>query len=296
MRKSIIAAALVASVLSITACGPTENVDVAEENYDAAEETTVAETTEETTEATTEETTAETTTTEATTTVVTTEVTTTAETTVSAVTEVSGEDEKKDEAEKKDESASEFKAVEGFSDIYADLDNRAIAYNGTVFKLGESTFQDLVDAGVPFTEEDLLDADNNVNKGKGTDMYTLKVPNSKYSNLQFVFFNDTDGPLKQKECKLQSARWWAMIPRPTYDAERNEELKADLEEAAKLVSFAFPLTLTKDELIANSGTPTDDKYDIEYKREGKIYGARGYRFTFDSDSNVLQDVTIQWLP
>ena len=143
MRKSIIAAALVASVLSITACGPTENVDVAEENYDAAEETTVAETTEETTEATTEETTAETTT-EATTTVVTTEVTTTAETTVSAVTEVSGE------AEKKDEKTEEFKTAEGFSSVYADLDNRAFGYNGKVLRLGESTFQDLVDAGVPF--------------------------------------------------------------------------------------------------------------------------------------------------
>ena len=286
MRKSIIAAALVASVLSITACGPTENVDVAEENYDAAEETTVAETTEETTEATTEETTAETTT-EATTTVVTTEVTTTSETTVSAVTEVSGE------AEKKDEKTEEFKTAEGFSSVYADLDNRAFGYNGKVLKLGESTFQDLVDAGVPFSEDDLLDADNNVNSGKTSDYYTLHVDDSKYSNLQLMFVNDTDTNIKLKDCKLELARWWAMIPRPAYDEERNAELKADLEAAAKHVSFAFPLTLTKSELIANSGDPTDEKLGTEYKNPGEVYG--GYRFTFDTDSEVLQDVSIELL-
>ena len=289
MRKSIIAAALLASVLSITACGPTENVNVAEENYDAAEGTTAAETTEETTEATTEETTAETTT-EATT-VVTTEVTTTAET--SAVSEVSGETEKKDEAEKKDEKTEESKSAEGFSSVYADLDNRAFGYNGKVLRLGESTFQDLVDAGVPFSEEDLLDADNNVNSGKTSGYYTFHVDDSKYSNLQLVFVNDTDTNIKLKECKLEMARWWAMIPRPTYDEERNAELKADLEAASKHVSFAFPLTLTKDELIANSGDPTDDRWNIEYKKPGEVYG--GYRFTFDTDSEVLQDVSIELL-
>ena len=289
MRKSIIAAALLASVLSITACGPTENVNVAEENYDAAEGTTAAETTEETTEATTEETTAETTT-EATT-VVTTEVTTTAET--SAVSEVSGETEKKDEAEKKDEKTEESKSAEGFSSVYADLDNRAFGYNGKVLKLGESTFQDLFDAGVPFSEEDLLDADNNVNSGKTSGYYTFHVDVSKYSNLQLVFVNDTDTNIKLKECKLEMARWWAMIPRPTYDEERNAELKADLEAAAKHVSFAFPLTLTKSELIANSGDPTDEKLGTEYKNPGEVYG--GYRFTFDTDSEVLQDVSIELL-
>ena len=285
MRKSIIAAALLASVLSITACGPTENVNVAEENYDAAEGTTAAETTEETTEETTAETTTEATT------AVTTEVTTTAET--SAVSEVSGETEKKDEAEKKDEKAEESKSAEGFSSVYADLDNRAFGYNGKVLKLGESTFQDLVDAGVPFSEEDLLDADNNVNSGKTSGYYTFHVDDSKYSNLQLVFVNDTDTNIKLKECKLEMARWWAMIPRPTYDEERNAELKADLEAAAKHVSFAFPLTLTKSELIANSGEPTSEKLGTEYKNPGEVYG--GYRFTFDTDSEVLQDVSIELL-
>lgn len=285
MRKSIIAAALLASVLSITACGPTENVNVAEENYDAAEGTTAAETTEETTEATTEETTAETTT-EATT-VVTTEVTTAETTEVSAVTEVSGDD------EKKDEKTEESKSAEGFSSVYADLDNRAFGYNGKVLRLGESTFQDLVDAGVPFSEEDLLDADNNVNSGKTSGYYTFHVDDSKYSNLQLVFVNDTDTNIKLKECKLEMARWWAMIPRPTYDEERNAELKADLEAAAKHVSFAFPLTLTKSELIANSGEPTSEKLGTEYKNPGEVYG--GYRFTFDTDSEVLQDVSIELL-
>jgi len=285
MRKSIIAAALLASVLSITACGPTENVNVAEENYDAAEGTTAAETTEETTEATTEETTAETTT-EATT-VVTTEVTTAETTEVSALTEVSGD------AEKKDENTEKFKAAEGFSSTYADLDNRAFGYNGKVLKLGESTFQDLVDAGVPFSEDDLLDADNNVKSGNTSDYYTLHVDDSKYSNLQLVFVNDTDTNIKLKECKLEMARWWAMIPRPTYDEERNAELKADLEAASKHLSFAFPLTLTKSELIANSGDPTDEKLGTEYKNPGEVYG--GYRFTFDPDSEVLQDVSIELL-
>ena len=41
----------------------------------------------------------------------------------------------------------DFTPVEGLSDKYVDFENRSFAYNGKVFKLGESTLKNLIDGG-----------------------------------------------------------------------------------------------------------------------------------------------------
>ncbi|WP_049962629.1 hypothetical protein [Ruminococcus sp. HUN007] len=296
MKKSIICAALISSMLTVTACGPAQNIDVTDEKYDAAEETTAAETTEETTEATTEETTAETTaeTTEATTEATTevSAVTETSETSVSGVTEVSGDEQKAEEA------AADISPVEGFSSTYADLDNRCFAYKGKLFKLGEATFQDLIDAGVPFKKDDVANADNNLSKNRETSWYTADI--TQYTHLQFTFGNFTDDNIKEKDAVLDYVRWYSIYtPRASFDAERNADIEADIAESAKSVSFAFPLTLKKADLFANSGTPTKDggNFSIEYKKESEKYiGNKGYTFQFDNESEQMSEVSISWLP
>lgn len=277
MKRKLLAIALVA-MMGLTACGKSESSEKEKSDKKETETTTEAETTteEETTEA-------ETTTTAE-------EVTTEAETTT----------EKADDADKdKDEKKSDSKPVEGLSEKYADLDNRSFAYNGKVFTVGVNTLQDLVDAGVPFKESDAANFDNNVNKNHSTAWYTIDI--SKYSHIQFEFGNYTDGNLKEKECVLSYARWYTIYtPRADFEEDRNKEIVADLEDAAKVVKFSFPITMTKADLLANSPEPTEEKESMNsvlYKVDSTVYyGSSGYEFQFEKDSNQLKEVYITWLP
>ena len=278
MKKSIIAAAL-AAMLCMTACGKTENSKKKDKAEIKTEASTVAETTTE--EQTTEtQTTAEEKTTEA--------GTATAEKTTGA----------SKEKEDKDEKKSDAKPAGKLSSKYADLDNRSFSYEGKIFTAGINTFADLIEAGIPFKEDDLLNADNNVNKNNSTSWYSVKI--SDYSTLQFQFGNYTESNLKEKECVLSYVRWFTIYtPLSSFDEERNNDIAADIDKAGETVSFAFPLTLKKDELLANSPKPTEEteynevKYEVE---STKYYSNSGYEFKFDEDSDQLRDVYITWLP
>lgn len=278
MKKKLLAIALVA-MMGLTACGKSESSEKEKSEKKKTETTTEAETTteEETTEA---------------------ETTTTEEVTTEAVTTTEKSDDK-DEDKDKDEKKSDSKPAEGLSENYADLDNRSFAYDGKVFKVGENTLQDLVDAGVPFKENDAANFDNNVNKNHSTAWYTIKV--SDYSSLQFQFSNYTDSNLKEKECVLSYARWFTIYtPLSTFEEDRNKDIAADLDKAAEVVSFAFPITLKKDELLAKCPEPTEQKENMNsvlYKVDSTVYyGSSGYEFQFEKDNDQLKDVYITWLP
>lgn len=282
MKRKLLAIALVA-MMGLTACGKSESSEKEKSDKNENETTTEAETTteEETTEAETTTTAAE-------------EVTTEAETTTEK-----SDDADKDKDEKKEEKKSDAKPVEGLSEKYADLDNRSFAYKGKVFTVGVNTLQDLVDAGVPFKESDAANFDNNVNKNHSTAWYTIDI--SHYSHLQFEFSNYTDGNLKEKECVLSYARWYSIYtPRKDFDEDRNKDIIADLDEAAEVVSFSFPITLTKADLLANSPEPSEQKEamnSVLYKVDSTVYyGSSGYEFQFEKDSDQLRDVYITWLP
>ena len=276
MKKKLLAIALVA-MLGLTACSDAEG-SKKKDKKDKTEAATEAETTteEETTEA---EITTEEKTTEA--------KTTTEEKTTEA-----------EKAEKKDEKKSESKSVEGLGSKYADLDNRSFAYEGKVFTVGKNTYQDLIDAGIPFKEDDLNNIDNNVNSNHSTSWYAVKV--SDYSTIQFQFSNYTDSNIKEKDCVLSYARWFTIYtPLSTFDEGRRNDIAEDIERAGEVVSFAFPLTLTKKELLENSPEPTEEtKYnEVKYKVDStKYYGSSGYEFKFEDDNNQLRDVYITWLP
>lgn len=193
---------------------------------------------------------------------------------------------------------NDFVAVEGLGDKYVDFENRAFAYNGTVFKLGVNTLKDLIDAGIPFDEDDLNNKGNNLNSNYETSSYTVDI--NQYVTLQFRFINTTTEPMAEEDCLLSYVRmYYLYVPQPDYDASLNAEVTDCIFDAAKKVCFAFPLTLTKEQLLENSseGAVQDDYNDVDYDIDSEVYmGDSGYSFEFDDDTNLMEEVTITWLP
>ena len=270
MKKKLIAIALV-SMLGLTACGNSESSKNEKSEKTAAETTTQAETEEETTEADAEA-----------------ETTTEAESEAETTTEESAEL----------PEYSEFKLVDGLSENYADLDNRAFAYEGKVYKLGEVTLQELIDAGLPFKESHLNNKDNNINKNHETSAYDVEL--NDYSTVQLTFINQTDSNLTEKECLLSEVRWYIIYtPHDDYQESLNKEIIEKLNDCSEKIGFSFPLTLKKDELLEKCPEPTDsnDYGNVEYKVKSEVYmGSSGYSFSFDNDNDQLKSVTITWLP
>ncbi len=269
--KKILLAASIAATLGLTACGSSDSSSSSEETTAATVGQTAAiETDEIATEAVEE----------------------TAETTTDTETESDTE------SEAATETPIEFTPVEGLGETYVDLSNRSFAYEGKIYKLGEATLQDLIDGGLPFNENDLNNIDNNVNKNYETSRYDALI--NDYNSLQFTFINTTDGNLSEKECILSTVRWYTLyVPHDDYQESLNEEINDNLADCAKHLCFAFPLTLTKDQLLENSPEPTeqDDYGNVKYRVDSEVYmGSSGYNFQFDKDTDQLKDVSITWLP
>lgn len=192
----------------------------------------------------------------------------------------------------------EFTPVAGLSETYADLENRCFAYNGKIYTLGESTLQDLIDGGIPFDEDELNNAGNNVNSNYETDRYTVDINN--YASMQFSFINITESNLTEAECLLSLVRWCPLyVPQPDYEDSMNEEIISSINDAASHVCFSFPLTLTKEQLLENSSDATEvDEYNnVRYRIDSDVYmGDSGYSFKFNKKTNQLEDINISWLP
>ncbi|MDE6639675.1 MAG: hypothetical protein K2K63_04060 [Acetatifactor sp.] len=192
----------------------------------------------------------------------------------------------------------DFTPVEGLSDKYVDFENRSFAYNGKVFKLGESTLKDLIDGGIPFDESDLNNKGNNVNKNYETSRYTADI--NKYVTMQFKFVNITGDTLTEEECLLSYVRInYLYVPQPDYDAERNATITENILDAANTVCFSFPATLTKEQLLENSseGAEQDDYNNVDYRIKSEVYmGSSGYHFRFNDTTNQMKEMTMDWLP
>lgn len=191
-----------------------------------------------------------------------------------------------------------FTPVEGLSDKYIDFENRSFAYNGKVFKLGESTLKDLIDGGIPFDESDLNNKGNNVNKNYESSRYTVNI--NDYVSMQFKFVNITGDSLTEEECLLSYVRiCYLYVPQPDYDAEMNAKITEDILDAANMVCFSFPATLTKEQLLENNseGSEQDEYNNVDYKTDSEVYmGSSGYHFKFNKTTNQLVDMTMDWLP
>lgn len=191
----------------------------------------------------------------------------------------------------------EFIPVAGLSENYADLDKRCFAYNGQIFTLGESTFQDLIDGGVPFDDNSLNNVGNNVNSNYETDRYTVRI--NDYVSMQFSFINTTETNITEAECLLRLVRWYSIyVPQPDYEESLNEEIVSQINDAANSVCFAFPLTLTKEQLLENNSNATEiENNHIDYRIDSEVYmGDSGYTFKFNQKTDQLEDFNISWLP
>ena len=168
---------------------------------------------------------------------------------------------------------------------YVDFDNMQFAINGKTYTLGQTTLQELIDDGVPFNEDDIANASNNLNKNSQSSGFRITL--GDYWSGQVYVFNDSDACKTASECYISEVY-----------------LPMHIEETQNVMSFAFPVDMTLDELLANESDPTDNRtYEgeshttdtVEYKKDStKYYGQYGYKFEF-LDGN-LQYITIDYLP
>lgn len=191
----------------------------------------------------------------------------------------------------------DFTLAPGLSEKYVDMDNRSFVYNGKKFTLGESTLKDLVDGEIPFNENDLNNIGNNVNKNYETDRYSADI--NDYVTMQFKFGNFTDSEQKAEDCVLTYVRYSHLyVPQPDYDESLNEEIKEMMLDGAKKVSFSFPTTITKDQLLENSSeNAVVDGKNVSYQVDSEVYmGSSGYGFEFNDVTGQLKEFHMSWLP
>lgn len=190
-----------------------------------------------------------------------------------------------EEEVKEEESEEPTTPSADLGDTWVNLDNRSFAVNGTVYTLGVSTLQDMIDGGIPFNEEDIANANNNLNSN--TESQNFSIVLGEYYNAQIAVINTTEENKTMAECPISSIY-----------------LPVDLEESNDILTFAFPLTMTEGDLLAQAGEPTSqDSYSsgsdytmntYEYKVESEnYYRETGYKFEFTN--GVLSYVTINWI-
>lgn len=188
-----------------------------------------------------------------------------------------------DVSDKQDKSESTVTADLG--DKWVNMDTRSFTVNGKVYTLGVNTLQDMIDGGVPFDEADIANANNNLSPN--TESQNFSIVLGEYYNAQVAVINTTEENKTIAECPISSIY-----------------LPVDLEESNDILTFAFPLTMTEDELLANAGEPTSkDSYGAdtdyvmntyEYKAQSdKYYRETGYKFEFTN--GTLSYVTINWI-
>ena len=220
MKIKLLTATL-AAMLCLTACGETDKADT---TSDKPAETT-------TTTAASEE--------------VTTETTPAVETTVTTTTEVTTTTSATTTTAPAEPAKEEFKLAAGLSEKYVDFDNMAIEYNGHIFKFGEATVQDFLDAGVELFTDDDLDEDYVASYDDVEAQ--VKVNDTIRADLSFKPWGDSSNA---RDCVLW--RFKINLINSPYD-----KVTWGTNYGEGMVHTNIPLRLKKDELIANSGEPVD---------------------------------------
>ncbi|SFB84798.1 hypothetical protein [Ruminococcus albus] len=260
MKKKILTAAVISAMLTLTACGDADTKTTSESKADT---TTTAASEEVTTEADAE---------------VITEATEKITDTIEEVT-----------TELAPAVPTEL------STTYADLDNRSFKYNGTLFTVGVSTLQDLLDAGAePKKVSGSSKSEMNFDKEyshtfKGQFPYNcLEYYLADFgTQVELYFVNPDESPRKVRDCVLANI-----------DVRVDDSIKpASGSGIAKNLEFAFDRTLTYDALVANSGEPTYEDHGYHYAvvSEKTLNHDSGYVFGFNS-KNEFTNFEITWIP
>ncbi len=184
------------------------------------------------------------------------------------------------------ESSSPESAGDASSGQYVNLDNMQFSINGNTYTLGQTTLQQLIDDGVPFNEDDIANAGNNLNKNSQSQGFRIEL--GEYWSAQVFVMNDTDSNKTTSEC---------------YISEVYLPLKKD--QTQDILTFAFPQDMTIESLKENAGEPTkSDHYDgdddyytdkLEYTKDSTKYiGDYGYSFEFTKGK--LTYITLDYKP
>ena len=195
------------------------------------------------------------------------------------------------EAEAEAVADETFKPAEGLSSKYADLDNRSFVYNGHLFTLGKTTMQEMVDAGVTFkgnSDEKMNKEVGPASDGDDTVHKSLTISESDSQSIGCEFINITGSSIPAKECVI------CYVSALLYD---NRGAAFNVSESGA-VEFAFPKGITREDLYANSGDPTeidDDLNRVDYLVDSTMFDDdSGYKFFFED--NKLCEVHMSWLP
>jgi hypothetical protein len=262
MKIKLLTATL-AAILCLTACGETATTDNSSEKP-ADTTTTTAAPEESATESAADEVP-----TESAPAVETTVTTTTAATTTTE--EIPPEPEKE-----------EFKLAEGLSEKYVDFDNMALEFNGHIFRLRESTLQDLIDAGVEFTTDDDLDKTKHFGNRVSVD---VNITDTFTAALYFSEPKDTS-PTSAREFVLDNC-YVHLIQSFHYDVTWGPNY------GDGMVHLNIPLVLTMEELIENSGEPL--KISNGAASNVKVCDYRGPSLIHPDDSKYSSEISFTFI-
>lgn len=205
-------------------------------------------------------------------------------------TEEETEEETEGETEEETEEGTEEETEDGAATVsgkYIDFDNMQFSVNGKVYTLGKTTLQEMIDDGVPFEEDDLANAQNNLNNNTQSQGFSIEL--GEYWSAMVYVLNDSGDNKVAAECYINE------VYLPLHDDETQDILK-----------FAFPQNISMDELKAKAGEPDDSRhYDddesdyysdtLEYTKEStKFY--RDSSYTFEYMNGELRYITIEYMP
>ena len=137
----------------------------------------------------------------------------------------------------------EFKLAEGLSEKYVDFDNMALECNGHIFKFGEATVQDFLDAGVELFSDEL---DNDDLAYYDDVEAQVKVNDTIRADLTFAPWGDSSNA---RDCVLW--RFKINLINSPYD-----KVTWGTNYGEGMVHTNIPIVMTMDELLENSGEPT----------------------------------------
>ena len=72
-------------------------------------------------------------------------------------------------------TAAKEKDTSKDGNLWADFDNMSFKINGKTYTLGKTTLQEMIDDGVPFDENDLANAGNNINPRYESSSFEIKL-------------------------------------------------------------------------------------------------------------------------
>lgn len=169
---------------------------------------------------------------------------------------------------------------------WINFDNMQFAINGKAYTLGVTTLQELIDDGVPFNENDLADAGNNVKPNYQSAGFKIKL--DEYWTAQVYVGNYTDQNAAAKDLPIVEVYF-----------PNNSDKTQDI------LSFAFPINLTEDQLLEKCGEPNEkdlggleSEYgtnSYEYVKESEIYYSDS-KYDFDFVKGQLRYLYMTYIP